>query len=64
MFFFEKKNQKTFLRWAVPTALPAPRKIATPRDRGKVFLLLFLQKKKVFSYGLIPMTLATGGENG
>jgi hypothetical protein len=24
-FFFEKKNQKTFIRWAVPAALPVPR---------------------------------------
>jgi hypothetical protein len=40
MFFFEKKNQKTFIRCR--SACGA----ATPRKRGKVFLLLFLQKKK------------------
>jgi len=32
MFFFEKKNQKTFI----------------PKKWMKVFLLLFLQKKKTF----------------
>jgi hypothetical protein len=37
MFFFEKKNQKTF-----PRLLIAPERAQT----GKVFLLLFLQKKK------------------
>jgi len=35
MFFFEKKNQKTFNSW---------RSVKT----GKVFLFLFLQKKKTF----------------
>jgi hypothetical protein len=49
MFFFEKKNQKTFIRWAVPKALPAPRNIPLGENRKKVFLLLFLQKKKAFS---------------
>ncbi|EFH11981.1 hypothetical protein HMPREF0731_1804 [Pseudoroseomonas cervicalis ATCC 49957] len=37
--FLEKKNQKTFISW----------RPAVPRDGGslkKVFLLLFLQKKK------------------
>jgi len=33
MFFFEKKNQKTFPTWHACKV-------------GKVFLLLFLQKKK------------------
>jgi hypothetical protein len=39
MFFFEKKNQKTF-----PTGARAgcPARV----QAGKVFLLLFLQKKK------------------
>jgi hypothetical protein len=37
MFFFEKKNQKTFVR------LHARQLIS---KRTKVFLLLFLQKKK------------------
>jgi hypothetical protein len=41
MFFFEKKNQKTFmtLAQAVPSA---------GTQLNKVFLLLFLQKKKAF----------------
>jgi hypothetical protein len=39
MFFLEKKNQKTFIR-SHPEA----------RARGtKVFLLLFLQKKKILA---------------
>jgi hypothetical protein len=39
-FFFEKKNQKTFdLLGAVATTMPTP-------TGPKVFLLLFLQKKK------------------
>ncbi len=50
MFFFEKKNQKTFLCWAAPAALPAPRKSAAPGNREEVFLLLFLQKKKDFYF--------------
>ena len=33
MFFFEKKNQKTFIHWA-------------ERKWMEVFLLLFLQEKK------------------
>jgi len=37
MFFFEKKNQKTF---------PTLRPVSPTGVRGKVFLLLFLQKKK------------------
>jgi hypothetical protein len=47
MFFFEKKNQKTF-----PTLGSA-----FPRARakgGKVFLLLFLQKKKTLPSRLPP----------
>jgi len=39
MFFFEKKNQKTFIRSPVGEA---------GHKRTKVFLLLFLQKKKAF----------------
>jgi hypothetical protein len=38
MFFFEKKNQKTFIPGAAPH-VKLPQEI-------KVFLLLFLQKKK------------------
>jgi hypothetical protein len=42
MFFFEKKNQKTF----IPLG---PSRGASERPaRIKVFLLLFLQKKKTF----------------
>jgi hypothetical protein len=40
MFFFEKKNQKTFIR-----LLDGQR----PGKRMKVFLLLFLQKKKILA---------------
>jgi hypothetical protein len=50
MFFFEKKNQKTFI--TLPTATTKP----SDQDPGgaigkvtKVFLLLFLQKKKSLS---------------
>jgi len=39
MFFFEKKNQKTSSR--------SPGR-STPSKRIKVFLFLFLQKKKTF----------------
>jgi len=39
MFFFEKKNQKTFIRLAEPLRKGRA-------QRMKVFLLLFLQKKK------------------
>ncbi len=42
-FFFEKKKQKTFAGLA-PTALH----IRSLQD--KVFLLLFLQKKKILSF--------------
>jgi len=45
MFFFEKKNQKTF----------TPLRPGWPQRKGmKVFLLLFLQKKKnlAFVWGL------------
>jgi len=39
MFFFEKKNQKTYVTLSHP--------VATARcESAKVFLLLFLQKKK------------------
>jgi len=41
MFFFKKKNQKTFIRLA-PLSCEG-------RAKGlKVFLILFLQKKKCF----------------
>jgi hypothetical protein len=39
MFFFEKKNQKTF-----PVGTRLPRESRPPTD--KVFLLLFVHKKK------------------
>jgi len=42
MFFFEKKNQKTFIRLA---CVPEERASQAAKGR-KVFLLLFLQKKK------------------
>ena len=42
MFFFEKKNQKTFIHW-----IGASREGSAQMD--KVFLLLFLQKKKILS---------------
>jgi hypothetical protein len=38
-FFFEKKNQKTFVPLMREDAI-------SPHQVGKVFLLLFLQKKK------------------
>jgi len=41
MFFFEKKNQKTFIR--------SPAVLARAQT-NKVFLLLFLQKKKSLAY--------------
>jgi hypothetical protein len=42
MFFFEKKNQKTFPRF--------PGKVRRlPHQADKVFLLLFLQKKKALA---------------
>jgi hypothetical protein len=42
-FFFEKKNQKTFTRLH-------PRRVTGTGAKGKVFLLLFLQKKKTLAY--------------
>jgi len=42
MFFFEKKNQKTFIRLA-------PGSLGGTERRMKVFLLLFLQKKKILA---------------
>jgi hypothetical protein len=43
-FFFEKKNQKTFYPFA-----PAPRERRVQTD--KVFLLLFVHKKKILISG-------------
>jgi len=44
MFFFEKKNQKTFL-------LRFARCLKRPEQKtNKVFLLLFVHKKKSFSF--------------
>ena len=51
LFFFEKKNQKTFdlFRSFVLAPYDAP-------ERIKVFLLLFLQKKKTYSRCAIGRT--------
>jgi hypothetical protein len=43
MFFFEKKNQKTFVTLR-------PRWVSSAGAIHKVFLLLFLQKKKTPSF--------------
>ncbi len=43
MFFFGKKKQKTFLHGAAAERL-------SEAPSGKVFLLLFLQKKKILGY--------------
>jgi hypothetical protein len=40
----------------VPLALPVPRKFAIPRKQEKVFLLLFLQKKKDLYRPAISLT--------
>jgi uncharacterized membrane protein YbaN (DUF454 family) len=55
MFFFEKKNQKTFISWWYPRKVAGPFLKRWGLDRGsgagiKVFLLLFLQKKKKFLF--------------
>jgi hypothetical protein len=50
MFFFEKKNQKTFTRWAVPTALPSTWKIAAPRKREERLFASFSSEKEGLSY--------------
>jgi hypothetical protein len=42
-FFFEKKNQKTFGRWAKGFVIAT-----TQAPAFKVFLLLFVHKKKCF----------------
>ncbi len=47
MFFFEKKNQKNFYPLGSATGTARAEALATPRNQEKVFLLLFLQKKKV-----------------
>jgi hypothetical protein len=46
LFFFEKKKQKTFATWH---ARPGKR----THKKAKVFLLLFLQKKKTLPSGAI-----------
>ncbi|MCA7119347.1 MAG: hypothetical protein LGL72_08055 [Acidibrevibacterium sp.] len=57
MFFFEKKN---FLSvGAVPMALPAPRKFATPRERGKSLFASFSSEKEVF----LPFYLYTAAHD-
>ena len=43
MFFFEKKNQKTFIHWVGASHLRRA-------SMDEVFLLLFLQKKKTFAF--------------
>jgi hypothetical protein len=51
MFFFEKKNQKTFASKLLPRSRPS---CIFPQAPGiKVFLLLFLQKKKILFYSLL-----------
>jgi hypothetical protein len=45
MFFFEKKNQKTFISALAARGRPWPD--SWERRENKVFLLLFFQKKKV-----------------
>jgi hypothetical protein len=69
MFFFEKKNQKTFIRWlcaewpgstgeASDLLLRASHCLCSHRTQWiEVFLLLFLQKKKSF---LSPVANGTG----
>jgi hypothetical protein len=44
-----KKRTKKLSPLGSAAGTAAPRKIATPRVREKVFLLLFLQKKKAFT---------------
>jgi excinuclease UvrABC nuclease subunit len=53
LFFFEKKNQKTFPCWAVLTALPAPRKMATPRKRERSLFASFSSEKEDFVHSLM-----------
>jgi hypothetical protein len=48
MFFFEKKNQKTFIRGAVPAALPAIEGLPAPRKQGKSLFASFSSEKEVF----------------
>jgi hypothetical protein len=48
MFFFEKKNQKTFISCAAACSRPGSQLAAA--QEIKVFLLLFLQKKKTLSF--------------
>ncbi len=49
MFFSEEKNQKTFIFSAAPT-IEAMAGILPRAPDIKVFLLLFLQKKKTLSF--------------
>jgi hypothetical protein len=48
LFFFEKKNQKTFTRWAVPTALPAPRNSPLRESGEKSLFASFSSEKEAF----------------
>jgi hypothetical protein len=61
MFFFEKKNQKTFTSPPLPRSTPWPRSLRE-RPEIKVFLLLFLQKKKafLFQFFITPLTRGFG----
>jgi hypothetical protein len=49
MFFSEEKNQKTFILSACPT-IEVMSRIVPLAPEIKVFLLLFLQKKKILSF--------------
>jgi hypothetical protein len=53
MFFSEEKNQKTFIPSLAARLRLIPRRDAA--GKMKVFLLLFLQKKKILPY---PFSLA------
>jgi hypothetical protein len=57
-FFFEKKSQKTFIR------LKSLYGDAPQRKRIKVFLLLFLQKKKTSFLAFNDLAARPGGSSG
>jgi len=63
MFFFEKKNQKTFIFWWCPRIDFGRGPDRWSRAGIKVFLLLFLQKKKAFLFdGAVPRRETHKGE--
>jgi hypothetical protein len=51
MFFFEKKNQKTFARW--PTRKLEPVRVRWCGRQGKSFLLLFFKKEGLSVFMLV-----------